>query len=436
MGLSKIGTPSIELPLNLTGDINLIGNLNVTNGNITGNFMLNLAEISWNSANDTYSRPSGLAASTQVVMATHLNMKRCVVLDSGIVNYYLDPINSNLKANGTASVLTGADGQVMVEIPAFYYRVITNGTVRTWSVSSVPRTGFILHPAFIKDGLQVAYRYYGAYSGSIHNGSVYESGLNYDNNWTAGQNWNADGANAKLSSVSGIYPAVGATRANFRSMANNRGSFWRQLDFNLVHAVQLLYVTEYGSFNSQTKLGDGNCNVSTSYPASSGNQSDSPHSVAGKSNILGNSSTNTSSGAQNATRDTAFMSYRGIENWYANTWEFVDGININNYLPYTTNNKASFADDTTTGYTSLGTTVSTSNGWATNFMAVDSAFLPSNVGGSSSSYIGDYYWIDTGWRVALFGGSANIALSVGAFCWSLNCASGGLNRNVGARIAG
>jgi hypothetical protein len=413
------------------------GNVTVTNvvaTNISATSLMVGGDITWTQSTDSYSRNSGVPASTPVVTDVHRGMRRCLLRDDLTVNYYLDPTNSALKLDGTSSVLTGADGQVMVEIPAFYVK-FTPGANRNYAVSLVPSPGYTLHPAFMKDGEFVPYRYYGAYDACVYNGSVYESGLNYDNNWSSGRNWQADGAAAKLASVSGVYPAVGATRANFRTMAANRGTGWRQVDFYLENAVQMLYLVEYGSFNSQAKLGDGNVNVSTGYPASSGNQTDSPHSVAGKSNSLGNASTNTTTGASSGTRDTAFMSYRGIENWYGNCWNWVDGFNINNNQAYVSNTRANFADDTATNYDSLGAPMVASNGWVTNVQQLEFGFLPSDVGGSSTTYLADYYYQNPGWRVAFLGGYAVDGADAGAFYWSLDSASGLLYRAVGGRLA-
>ena len=403
---------------------------------IQANVILNTdADISWDSATDTYFRSNGIAATEQVTTATHLGMRRCTLLDTGAVNYYLSPFNSNYKADGSASILTGADGQVMVEIPAFYVKLTVTGTVRNYAISSVAKTGYTLHPAFTKDGSNVAYRYCGAYDACVFNGSVYESGLNWDNNWSAGQNWQADGSNAKLASVSGVHPAIGATRANFRAMAANRGTAFRQLDFYLLHAIQLLYLVEYGSFNSQTKLGDGNVAVSSGYPADSGTQTDSPHSAAGKSNTLGNSSTNPTIGASKTARDSAFMSYRGIENFYGNCWTFIDGFNINSNQAYVSNTRSTFADDTSTGYSSIGSAMVASDGWVTDMQSIQFGFLPSTVGGSSSTYVGDYYYQASGWRIAIFGGLAVDALLAGAFDWYLAGDSGAIDRAIGGRLA-
>ncbi len=64
-------------------------------------------------------------------------MKRCVCdRYTGEVLYYLDANNSALKANGKPAVLDGSDGNVMVEIPDFYYKcereaVTISGTTYT-----------------------------------------------------------------------------------------------------------------------------------------------------------------------------------------------------------------------------------------------------------------------------------------------------------------
>jgi len=429
-----LGTPSSGTVTNLTGTASI--NINGTVGATTpaaGTFTtlsatsLTVAKsTSWTQSTDTY---SGSGASD-----VHTSMRRCLLRDDGSVNYYLDPTNSTLKADGTSSVLTGADGMVMVEIPAFYVK-FTAGSTRTWSISLFPASGYTLHPAFMKDGEYVPYRYIGAYDACVNStGSTYESGLNYDNNWTSGQSWSTD-TTPKLASVSGVYPAVGITRANARTLAANRGTGWRQVDVYLAWAVELLFLVEYGTFRTQQNIGDGNVAVGAGYPAGSGNQTDSPHSVAGKSNSIGNASTNTSTGASSGTRDTAFMSYRGIENWYGNCWNWVDGYNINNNQAYVSNTSVNFADDTATNYVAVGAAMVASDGYVTNCQQEPFAFLPSAVGGSTSTYWADYYYQNSSWRVAIFGGDAGSGALAGGFYWALSVDSSYLYGNVGARLA-
>ena len=117
------------------------------------------------------------------------------------------------------------------------------------------------------------------------------------------------------------------------------------------------------------------------------------------------------------------MSYRGIENFYGHLWEWVDGININDHVPYVCNDDTHFADDTTTNYTSLGVTLADSDGWQKTLAQIARGFLPAGVGGSSSTYITDYYNSDTGWQVARLGNCANNGGTGGIACLFLGSLS-------------
>jgi hypothetical protein len=161
--------------------------------------------------------------------------------------------------------------------------------------------------------------------------------------------------------------------------------------------------------------------------------------VAGKSNALGNVSTDTTSGASSASRDTAYMSYRGIENFYGNCWNWVDGFNIGIVADrdaFVSNNDADFADNTSTNYTDLGITMASANGYVQNIADVPGAFLPNDTtGASSSTYLTDQFFQNTGNRVALFGGDAGNGAAAGAFLWGVLLSSSDASRNVGARLA-
>lgn len=364
------------------------------------------------------------------VTTIHQNMKRCVVRDDGSVAYYLSTSNSNLKADGSVANLTGSDGQVMVEIPKFYVKRTTSGTVNRWEISDKPAAGYGLHPAFFRDGKEVDFRYYSAYDTAVLDASSGSVISGFDNNDNRGR---IDFAADKLVSVSGAFPMVGLTRANFRQLAKNRGNGWSLGDFWLVQAIQILYLVEFGTFDSQSMLGAGN-SVSNYNSWDTSNQANSPHSVAGKSNGLGNGSTNASTGAGSASYQVAFMSYRGIENFFGNCWNWTDGMNANDNMLYVCNNSASFADDTASGY-SLLTTLPNSHGWQATVQSLDFAILPATVGASSTTGLTDHYWQNPGWRVSLFGGGAGTGATDGVFCWYLADVSGLLYRNVGARLA-
>lgn len=402
----------------------------VFNGTVTVSSLNVGADLSWDQSADSYSSFSAKPTVTNI----HKGMRRCVLNTDGTVNYYLDSTDSTLKSDGTSANIDGTDGNVMVEIPKFYFRQVKSGSTTTWQISDLPLAGYQLHPAFFKNGEIVDFRYIGAYDACYLDAtdSTYKSGLNLDDMTS-----NLDLAADKLASVSGVYPLVGVTRAECRSLAANVGAGWRQQDFWLTCAVQMLYLVEYGDFDSQSNLGNGNVSVSAGYPASSSSQTDSPHSVAGKSNSLGNASTDTTSGASSTSRDAAYMSYRGIENFYGNCWNWVDGFNIGIVVDrdvWVSNDDGDFADNTSTNYTNLSGTMASANGYASDILDQSGTFLPSATSGSSSTYLADYFYQSTGNRVAHFGGGANNGAHAGAFCWVVGYSSGIASRTFGARL--
>mgnify|MGYP001156465237 CR=1 FL=1 len=397
----------------------------------------------WNPVSDSYSRD----LVTTGVTSIHEKMRRCVQRDDGTVAYYLDPNDSTLKADGSPANLDGPDGQIMVEIPKCYVRIskLFNGEVKR-EISEYPRSGFVLHPAFVKAGTGWQYdpevqmwhctniteereaTYVGAYQASVYDtaASQYIDGLNLDNNDSR-----VDYTNDILASVSGRYPMVGVTRAEMRQLASNRGAGWHQWTFWQWNLIKLLFFVEYGGFNGQALLAAGNSSVSSGYPISSSNQSDSPHSAAGKSNIIGNGS----GGVDSSNRDTAWMSYRGIENFWGNAWQFVDGFNVNDWIWYISNDPATFADDTTTGYNQLGEAAPSLNGYIRNVQHETLGDVPSDISGNSSTAFADYYFQSTGWRLATVGGDATSGVLAGPSCVRVTVGSGGRIRLFSGRLA-
>jgi len=455
--------------------------------------------VSWDESADSYVRTGALtgvavgSSPGNTLLPIQSAMRRCIINDSGVVQYYLDPANSTLKVGGGAAVLTGADGQVMVEIPAFYYRYAYSGTTHTWEISQVPLAGFSLHPAFIKNNLFVPYRYIGAYEGTLYDvsASIYTDGIyqtavscvfalvdssltiasrtgvfskltvgdkivvsgTVSNNGTktvaslvsATQitiseacvdetaaatvvNTEADWVNDKLCSISGKAPINYGTRTQFRAVALNRGTGWRNQDYDLISAIQLLDLVEYASFYSQSVIGAGLTDWSSAWPAYNDYN---PINNTGLSNAKGNTTFNLSNGNGVV---GSYMTYRGIENWYGHLWKWVDGININTNVPYVTNTQP-FADDTATNYTALGITLINSDGWQNTLQKQSRGFLPLSVGAASTTKITDYYWQAAGWRVVQLGGAANDGASAGAFYLHAYYASGYASRNFIGRLA-
>ena len=336
--------------------------------------------VEWNSATDTYLRTgaaSGVANSTSYAGAIQTQMRRCVLNANGTVKYYLHPTDSTKKADGTAAIINGTDGNVMVEIPKFWYKYEHVSGVHKWSISDGNHgPDYEVHPAFIRGGVEKDYRYYPAYEG-----------------------FNLSG---KLISGSGRTPTVSQTRAQFRILAAANGAGWSQIDWNLLVAVQLLYLTEYANFNSQAMIGRGN-DAGSDYTMTTGG-----------SNSIGNASSL-------STNNDTWMSYRGIENWYASMFKFIDGVNVQERKYFINSNPATFADDVFTGdYVDSGITSVATNGYVSNLVPSKKGFVASAVAGSDSTYIPDYFYQAAGSMVVVFGGSAGYGLNAGGFSLDAN----------------
>jgi len=168
-------------------------------------------------------------------------------------------------------------------------------------------------------------------------------------------------------------------------------------------AVQLLYLVEYADFDSQTVIGQGSTLSGSSY-----------RQTTGQSNSDGNATANV---------DGSYMSYRGIEDFYGNLRTWIDGVNINDRVYWVSNTPSEFADDTSTNYTNIGTGGS-DNGYAVKLAQTGDGFIPSDVtGGDSDKGTHDYYYQNTGWRVATFGGEGGDGLLAGAFFLNAGYAS-------------
>ena len=323
---------------------------------------------------------------------------------------------------GTA-ILNGDDGQVMVEIPKFYVKYSRTADVLKWYVSKYHLTGFEIHPAFLKDGVEVDYRYIGAFEAVPYDdgASAYNDGAG-----AAASNFNGgavDLANDKIGSVAGYKSLTDETIVEFRTLAGNIGSGWQQLDVFLIGAVQLLYLIEYADFNSQVEIGTGN----TSYDAwdFSNNVGYNGYSIPdGNATAASNTAedalgiTDVNDGITNR----EYMSYRGIENLYGSVWNWYDGLNMYSnkaYVCYKSSNYESYAnagaESLVKNHELIGT-LANASGYVQDIYDYGFGFFADDVsGGSASTYITDYYYQAAGWRVAALGGYASHGVKAGVF---------------------
>lgn len=392
--------------------------------------------LEWNEDTDAYARLgaiSDLAVTSPGTSAgnarlpIHASIQACILQDDGTVAYMLHPDDKRLKADGTASNLTGDDGQVMVRFEKIYYKYEYDAPYHRWWVTARPRAGFSVHQAFVKDGATVDYRYVGAYSGAIYDAS---SGVS-----VGGSSNIADPGADKLMSVSQITPHTNETRATYRAIAAKRGTGWRQLDPYLLHLIQILHAIEYADFDWQETIGNGN----TAYTAW---DYDEAVGICGLADEWGSGTTASNSafnslavdGSKTNGEDTIQVSmWRGIEDIYGKVWDFVEG-NVHNYDDgvgtawsrlYVSNDSSVIADDTAVGHTLLGE-LAQGDGYMSLPMTTAYGLYPrvGGAAGASNVRFADYYYtyfdnLGAGpfddWRVFRLGGYAPNGATAGAF---------------------
>lgn len=368
--------------------------------------------------------------------------------------------DANFKFDGT-------NGDVFTHVPKTYWKIYQENDYDYVLLADYPRAGFIEVDGF----------FVGRYNGSV----VSDDGL--------------------LHTYSGLVPTTNKTIGAFRTLANALGDNFSQLDWRYF-VLQMLYLVEYANYNSQSMLGNGimsrkyvktivaenNTNRAIIGSASGyyvgqiirigtsdgGTQIADARkitaieayedgSVAGYALIFDGAAVNIAvdnfvctmaqltgqcdtlgmkSGCLNNDGYHA-MIYRGVENLFANIWQWVDGINIISGKFYICKNHSLYASDTTENYKQLGYNALGTEGYGKELdLDVDEPFFrfPKAVGGGSSSYLCDYYYNNASSvaegtkRVALVGGSFNNGAHDGLWCWYFGDGSSSAIWNVGCRV--
>lgn len=391
--------------------------------------------------NYIYTRLAGAAGKTAGtdfnILAPWSGIKRCNLADDGTVNAYYGDVSY---------IEDGSNGQVMVEIPKFYYRVVPLKTEpigdsvggkhlrkANYYISATKYEGFKTHPLFVKpDGIERDKAYVSAYEGCIYD--VSESAYILDDAQIA--DFTATTGD-KLCSIAGAKPASGLTqnltRENSEILAVNRGSGWHSMDVKAASAVQLLFMIEYATLNSQNVIGKGVADKESG----TGNKSE----ITGATSSLGNAS-----GMASGTNGLVSVSYRGIENFWGNIWKFTEGLTLwgdgtlRGGQPYICDDYT-FVENTKTGYTAAKFTVSNTSNYISAFgydPDFDWLFLPSECVNADSNYpVGDYTWTTSNlndYRISLLGASWLGGVRAGAFCWDLDSGAGFRSRYIGARL--
>jgi hypothetical protein len=427
----------------------------------------------WNHTNDNYGlylpgtsiRAGDLSGTVDINVQSRL--RRCVINDAGVVQYYLDADDSTLKAGDwlrivetesltaayTGTTTEATNSLLRTGVPAWAAGTFTLGQRVThdgslWeciaaTTTATPAAGTVSSVLDGTDGQVVvevpAFSVRYGFASGVHtrevrlgcNDSLIAQGFQphpafiktdgtYKSAFYLGA-YHAYSDGTNLASVSGQTNTRSLTRATFRTRAALRGTGWHIHSYLEHAAIQTLLVTEYRDHNSQKVVGNGS-DAGTTYGV-----------TTGQSNARGNRSANST---DNGAVADDYVSYRGIENLWGRAWQWVDGFNVYERVVYLTNNQTAFADDTSDGYRFYAQVPSGSSSYQKEIFPLPDVFLPSVVtGASDTTYLGDAFWTGTGWRVAIVGGVSSDGTQVGAFTLSLNNAASGTFTSLGARAA-
>lgn len=354
----------------------------------------------------------------------------------------------------------GSNGDVFTYIPKTYWKIYQENDYDYVLLADYPKAGFMEVDGFFT----------GRYNGSV--------------------------VSDVLHTYSGLVPTTSKTIGQFRTLANALGNEFSQLDWRYF-VVQMLYLVEYANYNSQSMLGNGVMNrkyLKTLIAENNTNRvvigsasgyyvgqiirigtSDGGTQVADARKITAieayddgtvtGSAITFDGAAVNIAVDNFVctmaqitgqcdalgmksgcinndgyhsMIYRGIENIFANIWQWVDGINIKDHLAYICKDHSKYASDKFDGdYKPLAYTNCDTNGNPKKLgLDVDEPFFrfPTEIGGGTSTYMCDYYWQNTGNRVALVGGAFYYGAYDGLWSWRFYYASSSAAWGIGARV--
>lgn len=388
----------------------------------------------------------------------HNNIKACLLADNGTVNYYLNPTDWSKKADGSASVLDGSNGQVMMEWGDFYYKVKNNypsAGKHQIMISPYSGTGWTLVPK----------HYISAYEAGIQRSTLkLASVINTSTDYRGGNNtsaWDA-AANSLLGK-----PATNINRTDFRTYARNRGSGWNINSYSDYKWLFWFYVIEYATLNSQKTVNtdltvDGyrqgglGAGVTTAVSATWKTfNAYNPFVPCGTSNSLGSLSgevtyTAVDFGGSGVNVDFKVPRFRGHENPFGHIWNIIDGININVKSvakgdvteTWISNDPSTWNDANYTGYTNVGNQARAVGYQKIALMGAGAEFVPSVTAGGAdqTKYYCDYYNTSipssgVSLMMLLSGGYAYYGVNAGLAASDASCVPSTATTRLGSRLA-
>ena len=279
----------------------------------------------------------------------------------------------------------------LVAIPKYWYKWTKSGSTIKLQIADGPAEGFLVSPAHCDRG-----------DGHGERDVVYVGRYHcHTSNWK---------------SQTGGKPKADITRSSARSSIHNLGSTIWQWDWAMDWTIKMLYLVEYADWNSQTKIGYGCGNNSST------------------ENMGQTDGMTYHTGTKQSSRTTygVGVQYRHIEGLWDNVYDWVDGCYYNSNGLNIILNPNNFSDS------SGGISASTpSSGYPSALRVVEADdnqwIVPQNSGGSDSTYVPDNWNFYASIPCLLVGGYYGRSLSLGLFYVNCNSAADA-NASIGCRL--
>ena len=198
-----------------------------------------------------------------------------------------------------------------------------------------------------------------------------------------------------------------------KSLNNELENGYNQFNNPILILLQDLYLLIFKDRDSQTALGRGHVDDSSSKYSTTGGTN-------GKGYIFGE------------TTGKLQMCFLGIEDLWGNKYQWVDGLVTDGSYNILTGTKS--FNDSGSGYTKITTGISSSlSGYAKTVQGGDAGYILADTAGSTSTGYCDYGNLYSG-KVARFGGDRSNDANAGAFLVRLGSSISFSNSYVGARL--
>lgn len=359
-------------------------------------------------------------------------MKGCLLNDNGDVVKYLN------ASSWTSETRDGSQGQVMVEIPHFYWKFSED-------VNGIQRVMLSLKPLYGYKEVWPGKMYVSAYQAALDRTNLkLASVVNTTAQYRGGNNtssWDEDSQKTLLGR-----PVTSVSLTNFRTYARNRkanSTEWNCNTYLIQKVLYWLFVVEFATRNTQKAinstlttegyhkggLGNGVTNVNDTVWNSYNSRN--PFVACGYTDSLGNGTGQVSLtmplGTEGANVTVQVSRYRGIENPFGHVWEWTDGIHVKvqsetdggESQVYVSYNPATWNDNNYTGCTYTGNEPRSSD-WMKEILFGADGDIICKTNGTGNIYYCDYHYTNipttTALRGVLFGGASTSGSYAGLVC--------------------